>query len=532
MPKLHYTEKLTEAITMGVQVGAGTQDIENKGVYTVRLKYDGQKKALVKSTGVKYEGGSPRQKADAITQAHKLYAEYFQASQATDDLAKPSDITLLTMRFLREAERLADENERRAIPIHEVDGGRGYWDRGKVKSVTAICNNYLMSTSKNDFNGFWKYITPKTKRVTGRYSKELLIHNIAEQDLDLISEFMWKRKPDLSPSQILKVITLIRHIYRYAYNERIIKTIPTIRRPKRQTKERIRREITEEEFLKMVRYTRNSYIKPIRQSNIKYVEYEYTSEYTPLVNDYNTGKLSPIVISYRGENRYKTERIGNNLQSKSIDFDLYRDYRYLFHLWLMILSYSGIRPPTGGTEHTMPRWSHYHEKESGAILQRLDEKNHTYDAAILPEGVEYFRALRKFQEERGIYRPDGYLFAHPMGAQRSKGAWERGDPIISFRKQWIKMLEELGLDSDSSLQRDRITPSALRSYYITMRLRHGKVDIHKLAKATGTSTEVVMMHYNKFSTEAELPELTKGGYYGEDKKGRYDPDTGYYTGRE
>ena len=63
---------------------------------------------------------------------------------------------------------------------------------------------------------------------------------------------MLDQNADLSPSQRLKVITELRHVYRYAKAQGFVDDVPSIKRPKAETKERKRPKVTEEMYLEMV----------------------------------------------------------------------------------------------------------------------------------------------------------------------------------------------------------------------------------------------------------------------------------------
>jgi hypothetical protein len=73
---------------------------------------------------------------------------------------------------------------------------------------------------------------------------------------------------------------------------------------------------------------------------------------------------------------------------------------------------------------------------------------------------------------------------------------------------------------------------ALRGYYITMRLRHGKVNIDKLAMACGTSAKIILQTYYDFSSEKEYDELTKGFELQEDSPSVELDDEGFLINNE
>jgi len=480
MPKLEHIKPLNQNLSIGVQRGQGTKD-PSKGVWTARLWFAGYKSARFKTTKVPYDNGSISRREEAERIAYEIYGTYYNAATTGEDDGTPKFARVITDEYLKEIENHTEANETFLAqypsldPPYEVKGGRGYWDIKKLRNSTQIINDYVLP--------FWKTLK------AGRDEAEL--HLISPQQLDTFSDFMREINPTLSPSSILKGITEIRHVYRYAYRKGIVKSIPNPARPKRQLDKRVRREITESDYQRIIAYTRERYLD---------------------------GGIGKLTYWQDGEQKQK-------------DVDTYRDYSYLFHLWILVLANTGIRSPTSGTEHTQMKWEHYVETDEGGLLRRPKEKNHTYTAIVMPYAIEYFRALRKFQEDRDI--TSEYIFAHPQDGNKGQG-WNKGDPIKNFATQWRTMLVKLGLDAPKGApQSQRITPSALRSFFITHRLKDGSVNIHSLALATGTSYEEIMKAYYRFSTEAEYTQLSKGGYTTEKPtKPIFDKDTGYYVGRE
>lgn len=497
MPKLYYKEKVNNAVTIGVQLRKDhkSDSIGNYGRWTARIKYpDVKGSPTYVSLGIAYKNGDDLNKRLARQAAEtEALKNYEKAKRGL--VGKSTAIRIIAANWLNEIEPLVEANEALLNeepplnPIHAVDGGRGYWTRRKY--------NDAVRTVHQTLNPFFKTIK------AGRDEADILL--IQPQDLDLLTDFMLKNPGpyltkigrQISPSSILKATTTLRHIYRYAYNQRLIKTIPAIKRPSSQDEERVRRPLTEKEYFAIVDYTRDKYQRKDSQGSF-------------------------LRSNSEGE-----------VWSESVD--TYQDYQYLFHLWILVIANCGIRPPTSGTEHTRIKWNHFeHDKETGVTTLRRDEKGlKTYYAVIMPQALDYWEALEKFQRDRGIYKEDGYVFAHPFTSERTRGGWKKGDPITNFRGQWVRMIKDLGLNAPSNrTQADRITPYALRSWFITMRLQEGGVDVTKLSRATGTSIEMVMKHYYNYQTTKEFEHLIQGGHARRaDKKPIYNPQ-GYYIGHE
>ena len=266
---------------------------------------------------------------------------------------------------------------------------------------------------------------------------------------------------ELSPSRRAKCITQIRMIWRYGREKEYVNWLPNPSRPAQQIKERARRNLQEEEWDLMRAWAANQ------------------------VNELRVDKYA------RKEQK---------------------DIALQFYYWFQVISWTGIRPPNGSVKKNLLQWSSYKQlKRKGETEKRLferDEKDHRYVATIHSQGWRYFDALEQFHKKRGTYREKGYLFCH---THSKDGSYSVGDPILNFYKMWDKMLEQLGLDSPKgTMQNAKLVPYALRGYYITMRLRHGKVNIDKLAMACGTSAKIILQTYYDFSSEKEYDELTKG----------------------
>ena len=481
MPKLYFKHEIKpKELWIGVQRGAGSKD-ENKGVWTARLFLKGYKNARYKSTRIKYDNGNPDNFEKAMDAALEIYGTYFNAAEAGLDDGTPNYAFKISDDYLKEAYGFKEANEAflesypDLDPPHDVKGGRGYWDDKKYKNSEQLIRTYVQP--------FWRTLRGKAGR------DEAEINLITPQQLDGFRDFVLQKNPTLSPSSVLKAITEIRHIYRYAYRQGIVSSIPAPERPKRNLDKRVRMELTLDVYEQMIQYTRDRY----REGGITRLNYMQDGEL------------------------------------KEVDVDTYRDYAYLFHLWILVLANTGIRPPTGGVEHTQMRWEHYKPTEHGAVLERPDEKNHTYTAIVMPRAMKYFDALKKFQEDRNI--TSEYIFAHPKEGHIGRGQWSKGDPIKSFQAQWRTMLNNLGFSVPKGTpQSKRLTPSSLRSFFITHRLKEGNVNLERLALATGTSIDEIMKHYYRFSTQAEYEKLTQGGFKDEKPtKPSYD-ENGYYVG--
>jgi len=499
MPKLHHQEKISSVVTIGVQLrheGYTNNDKAQTGNWSARIKYP-NRTAFIRSLGISYDGGNENNRLQAIKEAERLAMANYEKSLTTDP-ARPTSFRLLAREWLRESEKKMEANESLVAKgfdaEYEIEGGRGFWTRAQYEMYARMINKHALP--------FFAMLKPGVD--------EACVITTRPQDLDRLEDFIRRNPTDrqkeigrpISPSTILKVISAVRHVYRYAYRQGLIERIPEIKRPKAQLKARARAEIEDHEYKAIVEYTRRKYQDEDFLGSIQYTD---------------------------GDGIEWNEKV-----------TVYRDYQYLFHLWIMVIANCGIRPPTSGTVHTQIRWDHLKIDDKGRYtLRRPKEKNHDYTAVIMPSAVVYWEELRRFQKDRGIYRKEGPVFAHPTGMAKRKGGWAKGDAIDSFRNQWTRMCKDLGkqlpgshFDSDTSTpQSQKITPSSLRSWFITQRLRAGDVGVERLAGATGTNLDTILAHYYKFATEKEYEKLTQGGYVRPEslKVKRKD---GYYIGHE
>jgi len=495
MPYRHSREKINATTKIWVQVSPQTkiEERDQKGTWYATWKFPDMN-AIEKALGIQYANGKQLNYEMARKKAEDMGPEIYAANRG-----KPQDqaaeLRIICYNFILESEKFVQYNEELKaegkLPTFEIMNGRKYWDSKTLEGDRSIIKNKILPFAK-------------TLKNVGR--DEPLITLIAQRQWDEFSLWCLKQKPDASPSTINKYITTIYRIYDYAYRKGIVQTrLTDIRKLRYVPADRKRLEITDSDWFKMVEWSRERYQDPDFGGSIKYVDKEgvahedYVSEYT--------------------------------------------DYQYLFHLYILIIANCGIRPPNGGVQHTWIKWKHFEikSKELGGVLHRPSEKGHTYDAAVLPQALDYWEALRKFQIERNIYDAnDGYVFAHPRNKGGSgRGSYSKGDPIQNLGTkaqtgQWAKMLIGIGrpeMAQKGVKQNAKYTYSALRTYYITKRAAEGNVKLENIAKSTGTGLEVIMDHYYRFNTMKQLEQLTKGGFQRpEGAKAIYDKDTGYYVG--
>ena len=498
MPKLHYLEKLTPNLSIGVNVGPNVKGVgylnketgerthHGAGVWTACFQFPSQTRKY-RSTKVKYDGGASYAKAQAIKVAMEMLTTEADRVGRGLSVHELPYIHRKVWDYLDAADKAAEENEELKAgdlpPINMIHGGRTYWDRKKYEQAEGFWRNYLTDFIKS-------LPTPKGQAAP-------TLDNLDYRDLDELDNFLLQRNPRLAIETRLKVLTELRHFFSWAYHERLIPTVPNIKRPHRGgvkgARERMRREITPELYEKIINYTRERY-------------------------------LDTELSEYR------------------------RDYAYLFHLYILIMSNCGIRVPTGGVEHTMVRWEHVNLGEDGSSpqLARPSEKGHAYEAIIMPSAIRYFTELKNFYEARGIKCNKGYLFRHPHTQtysmknrdERKQGMIkiQKGDHIVNFKGQWNNMCRKLGIHEfgtkDAKVpQSERISPSSLRAWFITQRLYSDKdVKIELLARCTGTSIGQIEARYLRLDMDRSYEYLSVGGWNNQDLEPVY--VDGYYAGHK
>jgi len=471
MPKLLHKERMNNNLVLGVQEFANSRNEEyGGGVWTARIQVAG--KTIFRTTKVPYDNGSEFAKDKAKDIALSAWTAIRDTVEKGLDPKKIYRGSKLHTVYQDDVAEMVEVNEARILkgntPMYEVIGGSGHWNKRRYKDFlprAKVCHKFLQS------------IISKRPDNIGMPAS---IDEISKRDLDGFDAWMRKHYPKYSVETRLKHITEMRHFLHWAYHKQYIEDVPSIKRPSRGgvqgMRSRMRKEITPEQYLEIVKYTRSRYMDESKDT-------------------------APV----------------------------FRDHQYLFHLWILIMANTGIRPPTAGNLHTLIKWGHFDLGEKPTLYR--EEKGHIYKALVMPSAKRFVEELKNFYEEqRGMPCLDeDYVFRHTETIYEQEGVrWRRGDPIKSFKTQWAKMREELDLGN--------ITPSSLRAFFITQRLysAEGKVDILQLAQACGTSVGQIEIRYARLETARSYDYLTAGAYLAEGKEAKYVTINGtkYYAGRE
>ena len=460
MPNFTPVEPLDDGCVLGYSVS------RKSAVWYVRMYWrDGNPpQSVYKSCGVPYED-SKASRNKAKRKANQLWKDHITAVVAGDSPIKARSIKSVADSYAKQIRAWAEENERTGKHIHFIQGGRNvkghsqHWTTAKVKKIDGILK-YLTGYTDGNGNyqsGFFDSLPTQDFR------------KITQRDLARFSQWA-ALNHDWSPSWTHQIITQIRMMYRYAFEQEWVDFIPSPFRPPAQTEERAGRNLKEEEWLMMVRYARDKY-----------------------------ESIDP--------------------KNKSAAYN--KDAALQFWAWLNIISWSGVRPASGKVIKNLMRWDDIRETDAGARIMIRKDKT-AYEAPILEPAYPFLDFLKSWQKERGIDSP--YIFAH---TREKTGIHKKGDPIKSFKKQWETMLVALDLwNGEWGLPRsEKLVPYSLRGFFITMSLRNG-VDLEKLSRSLGTSSRVVSQSYYDFQTEKEIDELIKRSGIADIGSVSYD-DAGY-----
>lgn len=479
MPALQFKERLNDNLSIGVQIGKGTKGTGYKdkdgtarwvgrGVWTCEIKFPGER-AIYKTTKVKYEPESESSKQTAMREAYHIFSGYSDRYGRGLDVSSVNYVTRLLDIYLTHVEEDTATNERLIkdgfAPQKKMYGGWSFWTQRTSEYAEQMVRLYIRPFAKERL--------PRMKREAAAR-----IENIKKRDWDELDSYVASKHPQLTIETRLKIITECRKFLNWCYQEQYIDDVPAIARPQRMGKkgarERMRKEITEETYMRIVDYTRDRYLD------------EEKSEF-------------------------------------------HRDYAFLFHCYILIMANTGIRPPSGRTEHTLIKWEHIHLPENEGdkpYLERPKEKTAPpYEAMIMQRGVRYIRWLKEFYEARGIKCKKGFLFRHPHNTyygpnspKKGEIKIKKGDKLASFRTQWVNMcqkldLHEFGTKEHPVPQSERISPSSLRAFYITQRLYADKnMRIDLLAEHTGTSIDQIQKRYARMDMAKSYDYLSAGGY--------------------
>jgi len=163
-----------------------------------------------------------------------------------------------------------------------------------------------------------------------------------------------------------------------------------------------------------------------------------------------------------------------------------RHMRFMFMIFCEVMIESGLRD----TEALRLKWGdiiNFTEdstlKDHGISL-KIHGKSKYRIAIPNPSIINWLQIL--FKEQKYI-TPNDYLFTQKTGSK-----------VVSFSRQMNETLEACGLTKD--FRNVKRTCYSFRHFYITNALNKG-IDIHLLARNTGTSVNMIERHYSHVSLE-------------------------------
>jgi site-specific recombinase XerD len=459
----------------------GTRASKNGEYWYLRVRWKQKAAYHFQSLRLKYEPSEA-----SINLARKKAERHYERMLRSIRAGVQPNVRLtpefLRIKYLADIKEKAYKNDELSLPIHRVEGGRGFWSVQRYLDVKAKIGRTLEEKQSGKKDEDRKRVAePGPIEIFFKEELPSQLVKIRQRDLQKFLPWAMERY-EWAPATVNRALVQIRMMWRFAHNQGWVDFVPTLSQQPAQLIERQRRKLKPDEYKRIHETARKRY-----------------QDILDLPED---------------------ERDNQKL-------DLY----YQFHLWILIVSNTGIRPPEGRVERLLIRWEDIHETSDGSrFLKRRNEKSHlNYEAVIQPNAHQYIDALRDLQKRRGV--KTDYLFAHTFDKLNRRG-FRKGDPIKSFKRQWDTTLKLAGLDSPvGTPQRDKLVPYSLRAWFMTNRLESSDtLRVEDLARATGTSPEIITKLYYDFSTRRMARELTKGVIDRSHLKPVY--KDGYYIGRE
>ena len=182
--------------------------------------------------------------------------------------------------------------------------------------------------------------------------------------------------------------------------------------------------------------------------------------------------------------------------------------RLVFTKTIGILYNTGIRPG----EFLKLKWSDITEPKSTTS----DDKNKNIKITIRPEvaktGVrrvivvpvkKRFDVIRSCYKKMGVdIKPDDFILMNPA---KNREAYTRQ----SLYTRLQRVLKHSGLEEELLQENKRLSLYSSRHFFITMRLRYGKVPLYLLSKVVGTSVKNLTDVYGHIDPEIEADVITR-----------------------
>ena len=189
-------------------------------------------------------------------------------------------------------------------------------------------------------------------------------------------------------------------------------------------------------------------------------------------------------------------------------------YPYLLKNYLDLLKFSGIRPWT--TRQNAVRMKDIdvirrEGKEITILIARREKAKAESSATVSRRFIKNYESLNRFYESFGIGKDREFLFVHPISVGKQI---RKGEPILSFKKQWYSMMGYFGWNKNASEgQKDSLSFYSYRHAFITNKLVHNKeINIFELAKSTRTSIKMIETIYGHYLNERRADAFLSDDY--------------------
>jgi hypothetical protein len=323
-------------------------------------------------------------------------------------------------------------------------------DRGREPTLQIIDGRGVW-----DYNNFVatrghieKYIRPYWEKNKKKVTQ------VRQKDVDNWSEWRQQNFPEIAPGTVHKINITMRHIFKYAQRMGEEFIIPKVRGPKKQISKRRRPEIDSDQISMVFDSLKESYFQ-LREK----------AETVP-------------GVEWRA------------------------NYRFLLWMYCETLLYTGARP--WQTRANAVRMKDITRKYNPLVLMitRKAKREESYTIAADRLWIKTIDRLNRFYENYGIGEDREYLFVHPI----TIGTRRKGEPILSFKKQWHVLMRELGINDykDEGEKYERVNFYSFRHAYVGRQLRYNRnLTPAMLAKQLATSMDMIERVYNHFVVERE-----------------------------
>ncbi|KRO78897.1 MAG: hypothetical protein ABR85_07085 [OM182 bacterium BACL3 MAG-120619-bin3] len=203
------------------------------------------------------------------------------------------------------------------------------------------------------------------------------------------------------------------------------------------------------------------------------------------------------------ENKYINEK----------DPALERVYQRLFYLWLCTIDATGVRPWKDAKNAIKMRDIDIkmtsNAKDVEHIIIRRKEKGREYSAVADKQWLNIYEDILAIRKAWGV--TSEYLFAHPVTIEKRRII--KNEPVLSFRGQWRRAVEELGFAKKGDPQQKRIAPYSIRHRYAARRYLYNKdITLEDLAQVMGSSPRVLYEVYWHYKATDNYQDLVAHGY--------------------